>query len=123
VVDDDAAVRSVTAEIVSSLGFRVLEADGGATASELFRKHSAEIDVVLLDLAMPVLNGEQTLRELKRLRADVPVILVTAYAEDESRLSALRGELAGFVGKPFAYDELAAAIQQATRLGREPARQ
>jgi signal transduction histidine kinase/CheY-like chemotaxis protein len=114
IVDDDAAVRAVTVEIVSAMGYRVLSADGGISAIRLFREYGPDIDVVLLDLAMPDLNGEQTLRELRKLRADVPVILVTAYAEDESRLNALRGEVTGFVGKPFAYDELAAAIQQAT---------
>ena len=115
VVDDDAAVRTATVELVASLGYRVLEADGGAAALSLFRAHLTEIDFVLLDLAMPGLNGEQTLRELRQPKADVPVILVTAYAEDETRLCALRGELAGFVGKPFACEELVAAIKEAVR--------
>jgi len=106
VVDDEAPVRVATGEILRSLGYRVYEADGGASACELFRRHIREIDVVLLDLAMPDMNGEQTLRQLKQLRSDVRVILLTAYAEDEFRVRFLKGDLAGFLTKPFARDEL-----------------
>ena len=113
VVDDEPAVRAATVAILSSIGYRVLEADGGQSAKELFRARASEIDLVLLDLAMPDMNGEQTLRELKKIRADIPVVLLTAYAEDEARLSSVRAQLAGFVAKPFAYDELIAAVKAA----------
>jgi signal transduction histidine kinase/CheY-like chemotaxis protein len=113
VVDDEPAVRAATVAILSSIGYRVLEADGGHSAKELFRARASEIDLVLLDLAMPDMNGEQTLRELKKIRADIPVVLLTAYAEDEARLSSVRAQLAGFVAKPFAYDELIAAVKAA----------
>ena len=75
-------------------------------ACHLFAKHSAEIDIVLLDLAMPDMNGEQTLRELRKLNPRVRVILLTAYAEDEFRMKFVQGELSGFLAKPFAYEEL-----------------
>ncbi|HYP90790.1 MAG TPA: response regulator, partial [Polyangiaceae bacterium] len=68
----------------------------------------------LLDLAMPGINGEQTLLELKKLRPDVPVVLLTAYAEDELRLRAIRSQLAGIVAKPFSYEELVNAVKGAT---------
>jgi two-component system, cell cycle sensor histidine kinase and response regulator CckA len=113
VVDDEAAVRAATVAILSSAGYRVLEADGGEAALRTFRSASSEIDVVLLDLAMPGMNGEQTLRELRQIRADVPVVLLTAYAEDERQLRAVRDDLAGFVTKPFSYEELINAVRSA----------
>ncbi len=113
VVDDEPAVRAATSAILSSIGYRVLEADGGFSALEQFRARQAEIDLVLLDLAMPHMNGEQTLAELKKIRPDIPVVLLTAYAEDEARLSAVRAQLAGFVAKPFAYEELIAPVRAA----------
>jgi CheY-like chemotaxis protein len=113
VVDDEAAVRAATVAILSSAGYRVLEADGGPAALHTFRSAYLEIDVVLLDLAMPGMNGEQTLRELRQIRADVPVVLLTAYAEDERRLRAVRDDLAGFVTKPFSYEELINAVRSA----------
>ncbi len=113
VVDDEAAVRAATVAILSSAGYRVLEADGGEAALRTFRTAHSEVDVVLLDLAMPGMNGEQTLRELRQIRADVPVILLTAYAEDERQLRAVRDDLAGFVTKPFSYEELINAVRSA----------
>jgi signal transduction histidine kinase/CheY-like chemotaxis protein len=114
VVDDEAAVRAATVAILSSAGYRVLEAEGGEAAQRLFRRHSLEIDVVLLDLAMPGVNGEQTLHALRQIRSDVPIVLLTAYAEDELRLRAIRDDLAGFVAKPFSYEELLSAVKGAT---------
>jgi PAS domain S-box-containing protein len=114
VVDDEAAVRAATVAILSSAGYRVLEADGGEAAKRLFRSYSSEVDVVLLDLAMPGTNGEQTLLALRQLRADIPVVLLTAYAEDELRLRAIRDDLAGCVAKPFSYEELLSAVKSAT---------
>ncbi len=117
VVDDEAPVRVATGEILRSLGYRVYEADGGVSACELFRRHMREIDVVLLDLAMPDMNGEQTLRQLKQLRSDVPVILLTAYAEDEFRLRFSKGDLAGFLTKPFVRDELIQVLRMPSVAG------
>ena len=120
VVDDEPAVRAATIAILSSIGYRVLEADGGVAATELFRARAAEIDLVLLDLAMPDMNGEQTLRELKKIRPEIPVVLLTAYAEDEARLCTVRPHLAGFVAKPFAYEELILAVKTALHQERTP---
>jgi two-component system, cell cycle sensor histidine kinase and response regulator CckA len=115
VVDDEVAVREVTSALLAALGYRVLEADGGLGARERFLRHAEEVDVVLLDFAMPDMDGEQTLRELKKIRADVPVILLTAYAEDELRARFEPGDLAGFIAKPFARDELVEALRKAQR--------
>jgi len=113
IVDDEAAVRAATTAILSSVGYRVLQADGGVSGTELFRARASEIDLVLLDLAMPDMNGEQTLSEMKKIRADIPVVLLTDYAEDEARLCSVRPQLAGFVAKPFAYEELIRAAKTA----------
>jgi CheY-like chemotaxis protein len=114
VVDDEPAVRAATVAILSSSGYRVLEAEGGEAALRVFEHHGGEVDAVLLDLAMPGINGEQTLLELKKRRPDVPVVLLTAYAEDELRLRAIRAQLAGIVAKPFSYEELVNAVKGAT---------
>jgi CheY-like chemotaxis protein len=118
VVDDEPAVRTVTSEVLASLGYQVLEADGGVTAQRLFAQYAAEIRIVLLDLAMPDMNGEETLRELRKIRADVPIVLLTAYAQDEFRSRFLPGDLAGFVAKPFSREELVEALSQASAVRR-----
>ena len=114
VVDDELAVRTVTSQVLESLGYQVLAADGGVAAQRLFQQHSREIRIVLLDLAMPDMNGEETLRELRKLRRDVPIVLLTAYAQDEFRARFQPGDLAGFVAKPFSREELIEALSAAS---------
>jgi len=114
VVDDEEPVRAVTAEVLTSLGYQVLQAEGGGRACELYREHSAVIRVVLLDLTMPDMSGEQTLRELQAIRRDVKVIVLTGYTEDEARLRFVQGDLAGFLTKPFVRDELISTLEAAT---------
>jgi CheY-like chemotaxis protein len=111
VVDDEEPVRRVTSEVLRSLGYKVYEADGGRSACELYREHGEAIRVVLLDLTMPEMSGEQTLRELQAINRDVKVIVLTGYTEDEARLRFVQGDLAGFLTKPFVRDELVATLE------------
>jgi signal transduction histidine kinase/CheY-like chemotaxis protein len=114
VVDDERPVRAVTADILASFGYDVLAAESGQRACELYREHAEKIRVVLLDLTMPEMSGEQTLRSLQAINPAVRVIVLTGYTEDEARLRFVRGELAGFLTTPFGCDELSAALEAAT---------
>jgi len=113
VVDDEQAVRDATIQMLQSIGYRSFQAHGGKAACELLRRYDGEIDVVLLDLAMPDMDGVQTLRELKRIRPDIAVILLTAYAEDEFRSRFEPNDLTGFISKPFTREELMVAVNRA----------
>jgi two-component system cell cycle sensor histidine kinase/response regulator CckA len=115
VVDDEHAVRAVTSEMLAGLGYEVLEAESGAAAVDIFKQVGHRVRVVLLDFTMPGLSGEQTLRELKALRADVDVIVLTGYTEDEARLRFVKGELAGFLTKPFMREEIIDVLRLARR--------
>ena len=113
VVDDESAVREVTAELLTSMGFGVLQAEGGGRACELFAEHGASIDLVLLDMTMPDMDGEQTLQALRALRPDVRVVVMTGYAEEDAAQRFSQHPFTVFVAKPFARRELVAAIQRA----------
>jgi two-component system, cell cycle sensor histidine kinase and response regulator CckA len=115
VVDDERPVRTATADILASLGYEVLQADSGRGAVELLRQHGRRVKVVLLDLTMPEMSGEQTLRELKAVCPEARVIVLTGYAEDEAHLRFFQGELSGFLTKPFIREELLETLQAATR--------
>jgi two-component system cell cycle sensor histidine kinase/response regulator CckA len=115
VVDDEDAVRAVTSEMLAGLGYEVLAADSGLAAVELFREVGDRIRLVLLDFTMPGLSGEHTFRELKALRSDVDVIVLTGYAEDDARLRFVKGELAGFLTKPFVREEIIDTLRRARR--------
>jgi PAS domain S-box-containing protein len=112
-VDDDAGVRGAARRMFELLGFRVLEAANGRQGAEIFERHAREIRVVLLDMTMPEMGGEETFRELRRIREDVAVILTSGYNEIEATRRFVTKGLAGFLQKPFTPDELALKVAAA----------
>jgi PAS domain S-box-containing protein len=113
VADDEETVRRVAAAMLESVGFRVVLADDGAAAVERFRAGPDGYRLVLLDLTMPGLGGEEALRALRRVRPDVRVILMSGYAEQEVTTRFAGQGLAGFVQKPFQLPTLIAKVRQA----------
>lgn len=101
IVDDDVAVREVTASLLTELGYRVLEAESGKAGLDLLGR--MPVDLLLADYAMPDMNGVETAVAAKELQPDLPVLFLTGYAD----LAALddMGE-DGVVQKPFQDDEL-----------------
>jgi len=112
VVDDEEVVREVARQMLEHLGFSVLVAADGAAALEVFRGRREAIRLVLLDMTMPRMDGEQTFRELRRLAPDVRVILASGYNEQDATSSFVGMGLAGFIQKPFALVELEARIRE-----------
>jgi signal transduction histidine kinase/ActR/RegA family two-component response regulator len=109
VVDDDNAVRQVTVEMARDLGCEVAQAAGGEQALALVDKLTPRL--VLLDYAMPGMNGLQLARALRERGLTAPIALVTGYAE-LSEADVAAGELAGLLRKPFTIRELQALLTQ-----------
>jgi signal transduction histidine kinase/ActR/RegA family two-component response regulator len=112
VVDDDRTVRTVARRLLASFGLTVEEVDSGVTAVEQVRADPAAFDAVLLDLTMPELSGPETLKHLRLIRPDLPVVIMSGYHEDEAS-SSLGAEISGFVQKPFTPTVLARAMRAA----------
>jgi signal transduction histidine kinase/ActR/RegA family two-component response regulator len=111
VVDDDNAVRQVTVEMARDLGCEVAQAAGGEQALALIDKLSPPPKMILLDYAMPGMNGLQLARALRERGVTAPIALVTGYAElSESDVTA--GQLAGLLRKPFTIRELQILMTQ-----------
>lgn len=101
VVDDEPMVRYVMTTVLSSTGFKVLEAEDGREGLRIFAEHDDEIRAVLLDLSMPNMDGGETFLEMHRLNPEVPVVLLSGYAEPDSVERLSTEGLAGFLVKPF----------------------
>jgi PAS domain S-box-containing protein len=114
-VDDEEAVRAVAGDMLQRAGFEVVTASDGCKAVAVFKEHLDEIALVLLDLTMPAMDGEETLRELHRLKKDVPVILCSGYDEQDVTCRFDDQELAGFLKKPFTMEQLMTALQGLTQ--------
>jgi PAS domain S-box-containing protein len=101
VADDEAAVRQAAARILESVGFRAVQACDGREAVTQFEAHSDVIELALLDLTMPHVDGEEAFRELRRLRPALPVIIMSGYSEQEATARFQGQGVLGFVQKPF----------------------
>jgi len=100
-VDDEESVLGIGSEMLRELGFDVITALDGLQGIDLFIENKEKITCVILDLTMPHLDGEQTFRELRRLQADVKVIMSSGYNEQEVTQRFIGKGLAGFIQKPY----------------------
>ena len=113
VVDDEAAIRTVAAEILGTIGFEVLTAADGLEAVQQFQAHGDRVRLVLLDLTMPRLDGFGALQQLKALRPDVCVILSSGFAEPGLERRITPGSVSGFLPKPYRVQDLIHAVKEA----------
>jgi CheY-like chemotaxis protein len=121
VADDEGWVRDVTARLLRSLGFQVLLAQDGEEALTRWQAAADEVRLVLLDLTMPKLDGEETFRVLHLLRPDLPVVLMSGFSEHEAAGRFGGKGLAGFLAKPFRLADLAERVRAALEVRRGPA--
>lgn len=105
-VDDEEALRVVTSKMLAHLGFDVVTAANGREAIEVFKQRKAEIEVVLMDLTMPDMDGEETFRELKMLDGNVKVIIVSGFSLQEIEERFNNMGLLGALHKPFSMKTL-----------------
>jgi len=105
-VDDEETIRALGKDMLQFLGYHVLTATDGRESLEAFRQNRDDIVCVILDLTMPHLDGEQTFRELRRIKPDVKVLMSSGYNEQEVTQRFLGKGLAGFIQKPYKVAEL-----------------
>ena len=117
-IDDETIVRKTASELLRSLGYEVLDFGDPRAAIDHFESCAGEYDLVVLDMVMPRLNGEEVFRMLRTIRGDVPVVLCSGYALDESVVRLRREGLAGHLKKPFRREELREALESALEAAR-----
>jgi len=114
VVDDEELIRNLAAAALQGRGYRVLQAGDGQQALETYAAQKGAIDLVILDLTMPVLSGHEAFRQLLSLNPAVRVLFVSGYAVEQ--LSDLEKQsMAGFVKKPYRPNELLQAVDEVLR--------
>ncbi len=111
VVDDEPMVRDVAEAILARFGLSAVQAADGDEAVRLFAAEPERFAVVLLDLTMPRLSGAETFRQIRDIKPDARVILMSGYNEQEASGSFAGKGLAGFLEKPFSTQALGAAVE------------
>jgi len=112
-VEDEPAVRQVTREALEMGGYRVLEADGPATAEHIASDRQTEIDLLLTDVVMPGMNGLELARQVRESRPELVTLFMTGYAESEVLRLATMGSPQKHIQKPFTVSGLLARVADA----------
>jgi CheY-like chemotaxis protein len=110
VVDDEEFVRRAVSQLLEDFGFRSLVAHDGEHAIQVAEQHGASISAVLMDLTMPGIDGEETVRALRDRGVQAPVVLMSGYGEQEAVARFHGSGLASFLQKPFGGEELKAKL-------------
>jgi two-component system response regulator HydG len=111
VVDDESAMRKTLSLILTAKGYTVTTARDGAEA--IARVKEQPFDVIFLDIVMPLMDGVAVLKQIKTVRPEATVIMMTAYAVEELVRQALAGGANGILHKPLDMDEIIALVEKA----------
>jgi PAS domain S-box-containing protein len=112
VIDDEQPVREAVTDILELDGLQVITAPGGAAGLALYQERQADVRLVLLDLSMPGMGGEETFRRLRAINPDVRVLLSSGYSQAEATRQFVGQGLAGFIQKPYDAGTLVRTIRQ-----------
>lgn len=124
VVDDEEIVRSLLQQVLTRAGYQVLVAENGAQALSVFSQNATRISLVVLDLVMPVMSGEEALPHLLTMKPGLPVIVSSGQDEHDCMAKLREPRVAGFLQKPYRPMSLAAkvrAVLESASLGVSPA--
>ena len=122
--EDDEDLRSILSQYLEMIEFTVLQAENGKIALEHFQ--SEHVDICILDVMMPVMDGFELARKIRRLDTEMPIIFLTARNQKEDRLKGLKLGADDYITKPFEVEELSLRIKNILRraghVGEEPIR-
>ncbi|MEN3039478.1 MAG: ATP-binding protein, partial [Candidatus Kryptonium sp.] len=109
VAEDEERLRTTITEILQNLGYKVYSASNGLEAVEIFKEKSNEIELAILDIVMPILNGYDAMREMVKIKPNIKVIFTTGYS-----LNGLNLSLEGFdiIQKPYSYEIIALKVRE-----------
>jgi PAS domain S-box-containing protein len=111
VVDDEESVRSTASAMLRKLGFEVALAEDGLEAVQIFRATADRFAMVLMDLTMPRMEGKQAFIEMRSIRSDVRVVLMSGFNEQEITRQLPSQDSLGFLQKPFGIEDLTSVVQ------------
>jgi DNA-binding response OmpR family regulator len=111
VVDDEASIRDLLSKTLALAEYDVDTAPDGTAA--LDRLRSVNYDLLIADLKMPGMDGLTLIRQAKRMKADLPVIIITGFSTESSAIEAVNLGVAGYLTKPFRVPQVLAAASKA----------
>ena len=113
VVDDEAEVRTSASRLLGALGLEVITAQDGVEALDAVREHGDRLSLVLMDLTMPRMSGNECLVDLRRLRPELPVILSSGYSDAHAAIDLSPQSHVHFLQKPYAFEDVQRVLEEA----------
>lgn len=110
-VDDEEMGLMLVKQLLTSAGYHVTTAQSGFECLDLFRRRPLSYNLVLLDLTMPFMDGEETFHRLREIRSDVAVMMCTGFIQNDRLERLMTAGLSGFLRKPFAPDEIVGQVR------------
>ncbi|MGL1934501.1 MAG: PAS domain S-box protein [Fibrobacterales bacterium] len=115
-VDDEEFIRVTGKYSLEDMGYKVILAENGLEALEIFKQQYQEIDLVIMDMIMPEMNGRETFIKMKEIDTHCKVIISSGFTKDENLSELNEAGLAGFIQKPFREDELSKLLSKVMRI-------
>jgi len=110
VIDDEEIIRETSKTLLKELGYNVITADNGYSGVEVYKLEHDRIDVVILDMIMPEMNGTEAFYKLKKINKDAKIIIASGYLKDNDLNQLKSSGLSGYLRKPFKFEELSQII-------------
>jgi len=111
-IDDEPPICEIASDMLTGLGYRVIVAEDGKKGVSLYRKKKSRIDLVILDLNMPEMDGHETLRRLKMADPKLPVLISSGYGDGALDIDASNGQIEGFLQKPYQVEDIARVVRE-----------
>jgi len=112
VVDDEAAVRTITAQTLQTYGYCVITAADGAEAIELYELHSTDVDIILMDMMMPVMDGPSAIHALCRRNRNLKIIAASGLSSEDHMAKAPSDAVKAFIAKPYTIETLLKTVHK-----------
>ncbi|MBI5787229.1 MAG: response regulator [Candidatus Schekmanbacteria bacterium] len=110
VVDDETNIRKLMGKLLNNYGYKVYMAGDGCEAVDIFRQHSQEIDLIILDMITPRLSGREAYKTIKEIRSGIRVLLSSGYSPDNQMQDVLE-DAQGFIQKPYRVEDLLVMVR------------
>jgi len=113
VIDDEKSILESASEMLSIMGYTVLQAESGNEAINIYREKTDSIDLVILDMIMPGMSGSQVLKSLREINPDAKIILSSGYILKGNSMKVIEHEYSSFIQKPYSFMDLSSVVHEA----------
>lgn len=113
IIDDEELIRITARGLLESLGYKVLLAENGIEGIKVYKLNQNEIDLIILDMIMPIMGGRETFSKIREINQNIPVLIASGFAKEADLIVLKSQGIAGFLQKPFRMAEISEKVHKA----------